>query len=282
MRDFNPNAIAEIRARLDAARASGVRIGFAIESGSRAWGFPSPDSDYDCRFVYVRPRSDYLSLFPPRDVIEFPIVGDIDAGGWDLRKALLLALKGNAVLVEWVTSPIVYEEEPGFRKRLGTLLDEIMVPHKVALHYVGLLKQHHPGGDEAIKLKKLLYAIRPAIALRWMEERDFALLAPMNMLECLESCRLPAEQRETILELIEVKKVTREMGEGAIPAGISALLADTLLRYQSLGTSFGRDATADAMAQKRADAFFLSETDRTDSLAQSSSNPCQIVPVRLD
>ena len=81
-------------------RSQGVIILFAIESGSRAWGFPSPDSDYDCRFVYIRRVSDHLVLQQPRDVIEFPIEGEIDAGGWDLRKALLLALGGNAVIVE--------------------------------------------------------------------------------------------------------------------------------------------------------------------------------------
>lgn len=268
MQDFDPRAVAQIRAKLEATRAYGVRIGFAIESGSRAWGFPSPDSDYDCRFVYVRPRSDYLSLFPPRDVIEFPIIGEIDVGGWDLRKALLLALKGNAVLVEWVTSPIVYEEEPGFRVHLGTLLDEIMMPRKVALHYVGLLNQHLPPGDgAAVKLKRLLYAIRPAIALAWMNERDFAQLPPMNMLECLEDSRVSAEQRQTILDLIEVKKVTREMGEGPVPAPIHALLVDAYHRYEKLGASFGRDATADALAQQRADAFFLSQIDSANKLA---------------
>ena len=268
MHDFDPSAVAEIRAKLDAARASGVRIGFAIESGSRAWGFPSPDSDYDCRFVYVRPRSDYLSLFAPRDVIEFPIVGEIDVGGWDLRKVLLLALKGNAVLVEWVTSPIVYEETAGFRSRLELLLDEIMMSRKVAMHYVGLLNQHFPAGDGAtVKLKKLLYSIRPAIALAWMSERDFAQLPPMNMLECLEGSRILAKQRQTILELIEVKKVTREMGEGAVPAPIYDLLTDARNRYEQLGASFGRDAAADALAQRRADAFFIAEIDRSNNEA---------------
>lgn len=262
MHDFDPSAVAEIRAKLDDARAFGVRIGFAIESGSRAWGFPSPDSDYDCRFIYVRPRSDYLSLFPPRDVIEFPIVGDIDVGGWDLRKALLLALKGNAVLVEWVTSPIVYEEEAGFRNRLGALLDEIMMPRKVALHYVGLLNQHFPAGEDGtVKLKKLLYAIRPAVALAWMNERNFSKLPPMNMLECLESAPVPAEQRQTILDLIEVKKATREMGEGPVPGPIRELLVAARHRYEQLGAGFARDAMADAQAQRRADAFFQTEID---------------------
>ncbi|MBX4926779.1 hypothetical protein HJA97_17385 [Rhizobium binae] len=125
-------------------------------------GFPSPDSDCDCRFVYIRPVEHHLALATARDVTEFPIVGDIDTGGWDLRKALLLALKGNAVVVEWLKSPIAYEEEAGFRSRLGALLDLIMVPEKVAAHYIGLMRQHFKSDSEgAIKLKKLLYAVRP-------------------------------------------------------------------------------------------------------------------------
>lgn len=268
MNDFDPCVVVEIRGKLDAVRSSGVRIGFAIESGSRAWGFPSPDSDYDCRFVYVRQQSDYTSLFPPRDVIEFPIVGEIDVGGWDLRKALLLALKGNAVLVEWVTSPIVYEEETGFRNRLGVLLDEIMVPRKVALHYLGLLKQHfHADNETSIKLKRLLYALRPTVALSWMEERDFAQLPPMNMVECLDGCRIPVEQREAILDLIELKKITSEMGNGKIPLPILELLTETGRRYQNFGKSLGHDPTAESMARQKADMFFLSEICRTENSA---------------
>ena len=85
-----------------------VRILLAVESGSRAWGFPSPDSDFDCRFIYVRRSGEYLSLFPPRDVIEFPPDPLLDVNGWDLGKALRLLLKGNAVVIEWLTSPYIY------------------------------------------------------------------------------------------------------------------------------------------------------------------------------
>jgi len=262
--EFDPLAVAEICKRLECVRTSGVRIGFAVESGSRAWGFPSPDSDYDCRFIYVRPRNDYLSLFPPRDVIEFPIVGDVDAGGWDLRKALLLALKGNAAPVEWVTSPIAYEEEPGFRDRLKCLLDEIMVPRKVALHYVGLLHRHVPGDDFAqSKLKKLLYAVRPAIALHWMRQRDFDHLPPMNMMDCLDGCTVADDQRQAVLDLVALKKVTREMGEGAVPAPIAALLQEALAAFGGLSRSLDpADAVEDEAAKERANAFFIEEVDR--------------------
>lgn len=96
-----PNVRREIERRLSAIEAEErVRVLMAVESGSRAWGFPSPDSDYDIRFIYVRPRDWYLSLSPGRDVIERPIVDEIDLNGWDIRKAFGLLLKSNAVVSE--------------------------------------------------------------------------------------------------------------------------------------------------------------------------------------
>ncbi len=231
---FADEAVREISARLDAVRNSGIRIGFAIESGSRAWGFPSPDSDYDCRFVYVRPVRDHLGLQPVRDVIEFPIVGDIDTGGWDLRKALLLALKGNAVVVEWVKSPFVYEEEPGFRQRLDDVLTAIMVPARVSAHYHGLLQRYTlRSAHEPVVLKKLLYGVRPAVALEWMRQRNFAALPPMNLLEVLDQTDIPRDARSAILELVETKKVTREMGEGLPPPPLFDFMARVDARYRA-------------------------------------------------
>lgn len=261
--DFDPEAVAEIRSRLASVKQQGIRIGFAIESGSRAWGFPSPDSDYDCRFIYVRPVSDHIGLALHRDVIEFPIVGDIDTGGWDLRKALLLALKGNAVLVEWVKSPMAYEEEAGFRRRLSEVLDEIMVPQKVALHYVGLLRRHwHEHGGGPIKLKKLLYAVRPAIALEWMQSNGFQRLPPMNMMQCLDAVSIDEELRKAIHDLVIVKGQTREMGEGMPPERIQAFLAASIDRYSSFAERIELDQEADGRAQHLADIFYQQEVQR--------------------
>ncbi len=103
-----PVALAEIE------RKYGVRILFAAESGSRAWGFASPDSDFDVRFLYAPPPSWYFSVFPPRNVIEENLPRDLDVVGWELRKALQLFAKGNAPLCEWLDSPVVYAEAPGF------------------------------------------------------------------------------------------------------------------------------------------------------------------------
>ena len=104
--DMAPEKVARIDALLGRAVSEhGVHLPLAVESGSRAWGFPSPDSDYDCRFVYVRPTATHLTPWPQRDVIEFALEDDLDANGWDLAKALRLLLKGNAVIVEWLRSP---------------------------------------------------------------------------------------------------------------------------------------------------------------------------------
>jgi len=98
---MNPDTVAEIEARLAAIRRDeGVMIPLAIESGSRAWWFSSPDSDYDCRFLFIRSLDNYLSLFARRDVIETPLEGELDVNGWDVAKAIKLLLKGNAVVIE--------------------------------------------------------------------------------------------------------------------------------------------------------------------------------------
>jgi len=89
-------------------RRENVRILYAVESGSRAWGFASPDSDYDARFVFIRPMHDYLRLRPLRDVIELPIVNDLDINGWDIVKTLNLFRSSNPPLLEWLNSPVTH------------------------------------------------------------------------------------------------------------------------------------------------------------------------------
>src|SRR5215475_2098189 len=116
----------------------GVVIGLAVESGSRAWGFPSPDSDYDCRFVYIRPLAHYLTPWPRRDVIELPLVDELDVNGWDLAKAIKLLLKGNAVIIEWLTSPIVYGGDAQFREEFLALAAGHASRELIGRHYLHL------------------------------------------------------------------------------------------------------------------------------------------------
>jgi hypothetical protein len=110
---INTSIRVEVLGKLEElARQHQVTIISAIESGSRSWGFPSPDSDYDVRFVYAHAPEWYIQLDPERDVIELPVNAVLDIGGWDVRKAMTLANSGNSVIQEWLISPLVYREDP--------------------------------------------------------------------------------------------------------------------------------------------------------------------------
>jgi len=202
-------------------RGHDVSVLLAIESGSRAWGFPSPDSDYDCRFVYLSPLGSYLSPWRSRDVIETPLVGLLDVNGWDLAKALRLLVRGNAVLIEWLRSPIVYRGDPDFRAELLALADQVADRDRIARHYLHLGSKQWQRRDENGSLKKIFYALRPALALRWLREHPDAAVAPMHLPTLLTECDLRPDFRTAVAELIELKSRTREMGAGAAPALIA-------------------------------------------------------------
>lgn len=151
--------------------AHGVRVLYACESGSRAWGFPSRDSDYDVRFLYVHPRDWYLSVDNHRDVIERPISDDLDISGWELRKALRLLRKSNPPLLEWLKSPVVYAQDGAFLAGFRALAAGYYSPVRCFAHYLhmasGQAKQYLKG--DQVRLKKYLYVLRPLLACRWIE-----------------------------------------------------------------------------------------------------------------
>ena len=170
----------------------GVKILFAIESGSRAWGFPSTDSDYDVRFVYVRPQDWYLSVFEGRDVIERPISGLLDINGWDLRKALALLRKSNPALMEWLNSPIVYRNTP-CADALRALTNEAFLPLASCHHYRSMFRQHQSrsAGRNKVRIKHYLYSIRPILAARWVITHQSQ--PPMRFVDLLEAF-LPSDR----------------------------------------------------------------------------------------
>lgn len=154
-------------------REHGVRILLAVESGSRAWGFASPDSDFDVRFIYARPADWYLAvdLEERRDVIEYPITDEIDLNGWDLRKALRLFWRSNPGFVEWIQSPIVYREAGDFAARVRELLPTVYSCESGMHHYRSAARTTHREylRREQILLKKYFYALRPLLAVQWIE-----------------------------------------------------------------------------------------------------------------
>lgn len=183
-----------------------MRVLLAVESGSRAWGFASPDSDYDIRFLYVHPDDWYVSVFEPRDVIEALRPGDLDFSGWDLRKALRLFFKCNIALNEWLGSPVVYLD-CGLREPLGALLPRFFNP-VAALHHcrslaARTLEEHLAGGR--IGIKKLFYVLRPLLACRWIVTR--ASPPPTPFAELL-AAGLATSEEETWIDALHTRKAT--------------------------------------------------------------------------
>lgn len=225
---FDPAIVAAIDTQLHAvASEHHATVLLAVESGSRAWGFPSPDSDYDCRFIYVRQRDDYLALWQHRDVIEFPTDAVLDVNGWDLGKALRLLLKGNAVVIEWLTSPYVYAGDARFRDECLSLARLVARPGAIARHYLHLgerQRRTHFSDTSPVAFKRVFYALRPAVALRWMRLHPGEAVAPMHFPTLVKESVLPADVVAIVDDLLARKAVTRELGEGPLPAPIGALI----------------------------------------------------------
>ena len=230
MTDLPPDVRAEAGRRLDGIEAAnGVRVILAVESGSRAWGFPSPDSDYDVRFLYVRPAADYLRLDPVKDVIETPIEGDWDVNGWDLRKALLQLRRGNAVVVEWLNSPLVYREAGPVAESLRQISRRHASLGAAVRHYYGLLNGQHRRdfvGRKRLKLKKYFYAVRAAAALAWI--RKLGTHPPMALPALLAGGVAPSPVMADLEPMLAAKFRSSEIGQGPRVASLDAFIDDAL------------------------------------------------------
>ena len=189
-----------------------VRILRAVESGSRAWGFASPDSDYDVRFIYVRDIQHYLKLEKTRDVIEWQLDEVLDINGWDLQKALRLLHSSNPTLFEWSNSPIVYKTTDEWAT-VRREINNYFLAKSGLYHYLstatGNYREYLKG--ETVKLKKYFYVIRPILACKWILDKKSP---PPMLFSELVAAELEPEMRPIIERLLEQKSVTPEMGEG--------------------------------------------------------------------
>lgn len=235
---ITPEKRAAILAALaDIEREHDVRVVFACESGSRGWGFSSPDSDYDVRFIYVHRAEWYLTVnerirlgAPQRDVIELPIDAELDVSGWDLRKALRLLSKCNPTLSEWLRSPIVYREDGeivgGLRELAQSNYSRLAAWH----HYHSMAKttyRSHLGGDR-VRTKKYLYALRPILACLWIEKSDQP--PPMAFEALLDQLLPEGEVRDAIDALLVVKRASGEVADGPRIPAISGFIETQLER----------------------------------------------------
>jgi uncharacterized protein len=239
----------EILKRLHAAEMEhDVKILYACESGSRAWGFASPDSDYDVRFIYVHKPDWYLSfdIEQRRDVIEYPITDEIDCGGWDLKKALYLLTRTNGALLEWLNSPVKYIESGSAAQSLRELAPGIMNPTALCYHY-----SHMARGNareylfkEQVKLKKYFYVLRPLLAIRFIEQGYG--IPPVEFERLVESVA-PDSLKPSIQRLVLLKRKTHELGLGDRVPEINDFVEQELGRH---GESFSGQGRPEVIEKK--------------------------------
>ncbi len=232
----------EILKRLHAAeKEHGIRILYACESGSRAWGFASPDSDYDVRFIYTHPQDWYLSfdVERQRDVIEYPIVDEIDCSGWDLRKSLYLFTRTNGALIEWLNSPVKYIEIGNCAERLRSLIPKAMNSTALCYHYShaarGNAREHI--FKDRVRLKKYFYVLRPLLAIRYIEEYSSA--PPVEFNKLVDTVA-PNEILLEINNLLKLKRNTPELGYGDPMPKINKFIMSEIERHGEAFKGQGR------------------------------------------
>lgn len=213
----------------------------AIESGSRAWGFPSPDSDYDVRFIYAHACDWYLQLFEEKDVIEIPINDELDIGGWDLRKALKLANKGNAVIQEWMISPIVYKQSNDY-SRLYNILSKAFNPTTAYYHYRSMAKKAYMelALSETKKLKRFFYFARATLSARWISIHQT--MPSIEFSALVNELIVDSAMVEKIEQLVQQKGRESEKSVLQIPKEIYFLFV-TMFETLDEGISFNCDDT---------------------------------------
>lgn len=201
------------------------RILLAVESGSRAWGFASPDSDYDVRFIYVRPEKAYLRLDRARDVIEVPINDELDINGWDIDKTLRLLHKSNPTVFEWFSSPIIYQTS-AFADQFRPIMQKYFSSKAGLWHYLHMAEGNYRDylRGEMVRAKKYFYVLRPILACKWILEKGTP--PPMLFTDLVKS-ELPDDLSETVYQLLDLKMNSPEIKE--IPR------IDQLNRYLDTG-----------------------------------------------
>ena len=216
-----------------------VEICIAVETGSRAWGFPSPDSDYDVRFLYIRRPEWYISidLERKRDVIELMTDDILDIVGWDIRKALNLFYKSNPPLLEWLQSPFVYMEKHSLACRMREMLPEFFSGKAGYFHYLHMARKNYSEylQGEKVRLKKYFYVLRPLMAVRWIEKGLGSVPIEFKKIldETIESSGLMSE----INKMIEIKSGKSEAGEIGRIESVDEFIRGEFERHDKRGDS---------------------------------------------
>lgn len=192
-------------------REKNIKVLLACETGSRAWGFPSPDSDYDIRLIYVHEKDWYLSLTEKKDTIERMLENnDLDISGWDLRKTLRLLWKSNPPLLERIQSPILYQHDEAFLMQINELAQTCYSQIATVHHYLGMARKCYEEvtSGEAFKLKKFFYALRTATVCKWILERTE--IPPIEFAKVMNGLAIEPYLVKRIKALIALKSTVSE------------------------------------------------------------------------
>lgn len=211
-------------------RKENVRIIHCVESGSRAWGFASPDSDYDVRFIYVRSKEHYLKLEKTRDVIEWQLDDTLDINGWDIQKALRLLHSSNPTLFEWNSSPIVYRTTDEW-KMISDTINSYFLKKSGLHHYLSTAKSNYREylKGETVRLKKYFYVLRPLLACKWILEEQ---TPPPMLFSVLADKYLDEEMKPEVQKLLRIKAETPEIGEGKRIDKINEYIDDNIVKIE--------------------------------------------------
>lgn len=221
-----------------------VRVLHVIESGSRAWGFASPDSDYDVRFIYVRDRNFYLSLENNKDFIDWELNEVLDINGWDLKKALQHFHKSNATLFEWSNSPVVYYTSDEWKQLYESVAYKYFACKATMYHYYGTANKnyHEYLMEDMVKYKKYFYVLRPILACKWIEERK---CPPPVLFDELINAVLENEMKPTVEELIAKKVKMSESDKAPKIEMINKYIEEKLVYYKMLLETMPDDRNPD-------------------------------------
>ncbi|TWT06299.1 nucleotidyltransferase domain-containing protein [Planococcus sp. CPCC 101016] len=232
---------------LDIEEKFHVKILYAVESGSRAWGFPSKDSDYDVRFIYIQSPEWYLSIDPQgigakRDVIEEPINDLLDISGWEITKALRLFRKSNPPLLEWLRSDIIYYQKYSFVDKIRSLESDVFYPNSMMYHYLNMAKNNYREylqGPE-VKIKKYFYVIRPILACNWIEKYNTT--PPISFNELLEDIIPKGELKNEVEHLLKRKLRGEELDLESRIAIINDFIENEMERLEAYVKSLEAEA----------------------------------------
>jgi len=228
---------------IEIEQKEGVRILYAAESGSRAWGFASPDSDYDVRFVYVRPMEYYLGLGEKKDFINWMLDETLDINGWDLSKVLQHFHKSNAVLYEWSHSPVIYYTSSDWKK-VKEVSEHYFSCKSSIYHYYGTANKNYREFllEDMVRYKKYFYVLRPILACHWIEERKCP--PPVRFADLVEAV-LRGKKKELVQKLLEQKMQMMEGEKGQRIDALNEYIVENIAIWKEKAAKMADDRNPD-------------------------------------